>query len=338
MTENPDACVPKAVTDFLFDLYDSVTLCQLTVEQSKFYNTDLPDLSAKYFGSTPWPSAASIASECNGDPLFLAVYRELTHRHWHSVSRPTVSDRIEGWDVYKELFDEILEGTPNFFLIPAWVFEMLFEFVYQFQGYCQIKSAVYTTAKRQGLVDANGNLSTENMPSKSSNLVDNLHLLHINAEAWDVGMVFSYLRRLEEAGFPENKKEVGPVYTYFSVFGSISKSRLECLLGDYTACLQALNVLHTQADTVIRHDENPTVAETVTAVVAARVSLAYHAGIAYLQLRRYQDAASVLADCAGLLQRGFKTGTVRHERDLFRVTPTIGSRTKYIHQLTKQID
>lgn len=317
MPENPDNCVPQAVTDFLFDLYDSVTLSQLTEEQQKLYTTALPDLSQKYFASTPWPSATSIASECNGDPLFLAVYRELSHRHWHSVSRPTLADRMEGWDVYRELFDEILEGTPNFYLLPVWVFEILHEFVYQFQGFCQIRTAVYSAAKKHGMLDANGNPTGADVPSKHSNLAENLQLLQNNTDAWDVEAVFSYLHRLIETGMPREKKPedgtVKPVYSFFALFGSIALSRLECLLGDYTATLQALDGVHVYSDTIIPKDENHTFEETVTTVMAARVSLAYHAGIAYMQLRRYKDASAILLQCAGSLQRGFKTGALRQQ-------------------------
>jgi hypothetical protein len=47
MPNDADACVPTALTDFVFDLYDSVTLSQLTEEQSRLYNTEFRELSAK---------------------------------------------------------------------------------------------------------------------------------------------------------------------------------------------------------------------------------------------------------------------------------------------------
>ena len=47
MASNTDACVPAALTDFVFDLYDSVTLSQLTEEQSRLYNSEFSDLSKK---------------------------------------------------------------------------------------------------------------------------------------------------------------------------------------------------------------------------------------------------------------------------------------------------
>jgi RNA polymerase I-associated factor PAF67 len=234
MSKHGAACLPQALTDFCFDLYDSVTLSQLPEEQSRLYHVVFADLSHKYFsnddahhhhhdqGAEPscWPSPQSIASECNGDPLFLAIYRELTHRHWHQVvmanSRPSIRDCIEGWNVYRELFEEVLDSssTSSFYLLPGWTFDILQEFVYQFQGYCQIRSAVYASARKHGLLQAaDGSISlysttttsttttttTTTTPSSSSirvgstggnnnsqqhsTLLDNLNLFENNTDA-----------------------------------------------------------------------------------------------------------------------------------------------------------
>ena len=47
MANSADDCVPQTLTDFVFDLYDSVTLAQLPEEQSRLYNVVLQDLSSK---------------------------------------------------------------------------------------------------------------------------------------------------------------------------------------------------------------------------------------------------------------------------------------------------
>jgi len=39
--------VPQVLTDFVFDLYDSVTLSQLTEEQTRLYSDVFQDLSGK---------------------------------------------------------------------------------------------------------------------------------------------------------------------------------------------------------------------------------------------------------------------------------------------------
>ena len=367
---NDDSFIPKAVTDFIFDLYDSVTLSQIHTEQNKLYQTTFVELCHTYYPTSAWPSPASIASECHGDPLFLAMYRELIHRYYFNNTnlpnhaRPTLTDRMEGWDVYKDLFDEILElyesrtsttgsssttTTDYFYLVPTWVFELLFEFIYQFQGYCQIKSAVYATAKKNHLIDEFGNRivsttvvtsvststgtttepPTTNNHSKHVNLLENLSILEQNTDAWDVSVVFHYLHRfLQVAGLAKvlpsstgtaSNSNIPVVYSYFGIFSSICQSRLECLLGDYTGCLLALDPLeHATIATkriIQKDDESYTIHDIINSVTAARVSLAYHAGISYLQLRRYYDTYTILMNCTTLLQRGFKTGTIR--TDLF---------------------
>ena len=47
MANDSDACVPQTLTDFVFDLYDSVTLSQLTEEQTRLYSTVFRELSTK---------------------------------------------------------------------------------------------------------------------------------------------------------------------------------------------------------------------------------------------------------------------------------------------------
>jgi translation initiation factor 3 subunit L len=312
MTGTSDAMLPKALTDFVYDLYDSVTLSQLSEEQAKFYETDFRDLTSKYFASQPWPSPQDIASECNGHPLFLAVYRELTHRHWHAVSRPTLRDRMEGWQVYRELFEEILEADdPNYYLLPSWIFDILHEFVYQFQGFCQIRSALYATGRKHGILQPDGSVQA-GTSGQHSNLVDNLNTLQSSSDAWDVEMVFSYLHRLVQIGAPKaDGSPIQPVYSYLSIFSSVALSRLECILGDYTACLQALTPIVAKADTVIPKEEGATVMEVLNSVFPARLSMAYHAGVSFLMLRRYRDASKTLGDVCAFMQRGFKTGQLR---------------------------
>ena len=340
-----DVALPKALTDFIFDLYDSVTMSQDSVEQAKLYGTEFRDLSTKYFGHQPWPSPQSIASECNGDPLFLAVYREMTHRHWHQVvlSRPSIRDRLEGFAVYRELFDEILEAAEdaNFELLPTWVFDIFQEFGYQFQGFCQVRSAVYASARKHGwitvdedthtvtlspaataaLSNPSSNNNSNNNNNNTSNLLDNLTVLEQNRDAWDVEIVFSYLHRFAELGLPTSTMtSLPPVYTYFNMFATLTKSRLECLLGDFTASLQALTPLSVHASLVIpshttdattKTTSGRTVAETLESVVAAKLSLSYHCSISLMMLRRYKDAARLLGQVCATVLRGFKTGQLR---------------------------
>jgi hypothetical protein len=59
-------------------------------------------------------------------------------------------------------------------------------------------------------------------------------------------------------------------------------------------------------DTVIARDESSTVGEVLLSVFAARLSVAYHAGVSFLMLFQYKDAVSVLVDCATCFLRKWK--------------------------------
>jgi translation initiation factor 3 subunit L len=277
----------------------------------------------------------AIAAECNGDPLFLAFYRELTHRHWHAVSRPSLRERMEGWDVYRELFDELLEGAeeestssqPSFFILPDWAFDILHEFVYQFQGFCQFRTALYASANKHGLLAASSAAdltgegdgppppppSNANKKGPPHHVVENLALMQEDAakDVWSVDTVMYYLHRLVQLGTSANCTV--PAYQYFGIFSCVALSRLECLLTDYTGSLAALApVLENTNSMVIKQDMEPRdFTQVVNGVFAAKLSMTYHAGISFLMLRRYKDAATTVGDLCSFMQRAFKTGELR---------------------------
>jgi translation initiation factor 3 subunit L len=316
-----DACLPAPLKDFVFDLHDSARRSHLPSEQTVLYRDTFAELTRKYFDKVPWPSAKAVSSECGDDALFLALYTELTARHLHSLGRPSVSDRIAGWHVYTRLFDALLavvEGGDatgsndgGLYLTPDWTFDILHEFVYQFQGFCQFRTNAYGAAIRQR--------SEGGQPKPA--VLENLTVLAANREAWSVEKVLGYLHRLVRAGastpdaISASAAGGGPAYRHLGLFASVALSRLECLLGDYTSSLQALGpVFDPSAPRVPVGGDSPEyrpAEDVVQSVVPARISLAYHAGVSYLLLRRYRDAAATLGALATYVQRGFKTGHFR---------------------------
>lgn len=309
--------LPKALADFLFDIYDSVTLSQVPEEQDRLYRMDFQSLDAKYH---PWPSPRSVASVCNGSPLFLSLYREMTHRssNKHSQRPPTLDQRLEAWQVYQTCLDEILEAPENgLYLLPLWVFDMLQEFVYLFQGFCQLRSAVYSSARKQGLlVDDEIQTNAATTPPLQ-NLLETLHTLEANQQAWNAESVYDYLHRLIGAG---KKHGASPTSQYFTVFGSIVLSRLDCLLGDFQGCLDGLIVIDAMGAKIIEpaNSSTDTKKETYESIVqacwGARISKVYHAGISHLMLKQYGPATQMLSEICSDLLRQFKTGQLnRHD-------------------------
>jgi translation initiation factor 3 subunit L len=314
-----DDCLPGPLKDFIFDLHDSVRTSQMPAEQLTLYTGSFRDLTSKYFEKSAWPSPEAVSDECGGDEVFLAIYKELTQRHLHSISRPSVRDRIQGWKVYQNLFDLLIaqgentkennSGFAPLLLLPEWAFDILHEFLYQFQGFCQFRTGVFTNASKYG---PGGISEGKNPPNHTT---DNLDVLSKNKDAWAVEKVMFYLSRLVAIGTnPETTP--APAYQYLAIFASVTLSRLECLLGDHTSSLNALAPINksfivepprgSESDVKAMNAE-----EIVDSVFAAKVSVTYHAGVSYLMLRRYKDAAKVLGDMCATMRRGFKSGTYK---------------------------
>lgn len=226
---------------------------------------------------------------------------------------------MEGWDVYRELFDELLldaeddsttTGQPKLFILPGWAFDILHEFVYQFQGFCQFRTTLYASANKHNLLAGSPG---EPNPKAPHHVVENVALMKEDKDdVWNVETVLHYLHRLVAIG--TSPKCTVPAYQYFGIFASVALSRLECLLTDYTGCLLAMAPVLETTIQVTKHDqEAKAFTDVVQSVFAARLSLAYHAGISFLMLRRYKDAINTVGSLCSYMQRGFKVRVTSSE-------------------------
>ena len=146
---------------------------------------------------------------------------------------------------------------------------------------------------------------TADDPDKSpaSHVIESLGILKENRDAWAVETVLFYLHRLVSVGLQKN---ASVTYRYLAYFASVTLSRLECLLGDYQASISALDVIYQHPEPLAVGEEMKSPEELVNGVFPARLSLAYHAGVSFLMLRRYKDAAAMLGGICLFMQRGFK--------------------------------
>ena len=146
-------------------------------------------------------------------------------------------------------------------IVPDWGFDIMHEFVYQFQGFCQLRTR---------------NSSKED-----------LDLLAENKDCWAVETVMYYLHALVNVSgsTPACSKAPGQIQGILGHFAILSLSRLSCLLGDFSSSLTSLSPLSLFSTT-----------EMFSSIFPARLSLFYHAGVSFFVLRRYRDAARVMQD------------------------------------------
>ena len=204
----------QAVQDFVFDLHDSTRRALNAVEVTALYDHKFRELTEKYFASSSWPEASVVAADCNGDEGFLLLYREMTLRARSMVSgsfKFQASDFVDSWSNYQQLF-EFVRGVDaqDLVLTPQWVYDIIQEYVYQFQGFCQLRTQSRNERDAALLLD---NRNTWTAPAVHRALVD--------------------LVSMQSPSAPQVKLQ-------FAYFAAVELARLECLLGDYSASIQSI--------------------------------------------------------------------------------------------------
>lgn len=292
--------VPRAVNDFIFDLFIQVRTEHSGADIAQLYSTTYVELSESYFRDAPWPSAEEVSEHFDNDAIFRLLYLEMRSRHmFEMAARPSkgknkvkvsLRDRLDAWHVYCSLFDLIASAEDTMTMLNTrWTFEILHEFVYQWQEFAQFRGNVDKRSAEQ------------------------IAMLKENADAWNISTVMGYLTRLirvsrvEEilrarrsgAEAPSAPSELHEQMGYFAM---ICQSRLECLLGDYHSALRCVSALDLESQS-----------EAFRESLMAQTSLFYHTGFCHLMLRRYGDAARIFSSLLSHVNRLSKQGGMQRE-------------------------
>lgn len=242
------------------------------------YESGWNKLTHQYYAAAEWPEAEIISSLVGGDAVFLTLYRELYFRHVYAKLEPNVDDRFNSYENICELFNLLLNSEQPVPLdLPIqWLWDMLDEFVYQFQSFAQWRT---------------------NVKSKSE---DELALLGENPQIWSCYSVLNVLYslvqksqineqlRAEKAGASAEEVEAiagdygsKPLYRNLGYFSLICLLRVHLLLGDPTLALQTMENVDLSQNALL------------TKITACHVATYYHVGFAYLSLGRFPDAIKI---------------------------------------------
>jgi translation initiation factor 3 subunit L len=95
----------------LFAVYFQKQLREGNVyEVHSIYESTFNKLTDRFYKSSPWPNAETIAPLVGGDATFLLLYKELYFRHIYSKLQPTVEQRVASWQNYCDIFDTLLSA------------------------------------------------------------------------------------------------------------------------------------------------------------------------------------------------------------------------------------
>uniref|UniRef100_A0A7S3EEE9 Eukaryotic translation initiation factor 3 subunit L n=1 Tax=Rhodosorus marinus TaxID=101924 RepID=A0A7S3EEE9_9RHOD len=250
-------------------------------EMHTLYEDNFVKISERYFKNSAWPSADAVSYLVDHDEPFLLLYKELTFRHMYTLygkSQPSIREQANAWASYCDLFGAFLNGDMVGLDLPAaWLWDMVDEFIYQFEIWCQYRATLKEKSEEE------------------------IAVLRENDQIWNVNDVLQYLHALV------NKSNICPwmlndhqpigssdpkskdfdlsslaVYRYIGFFSIVGLLRINCLIGDYRLALMVLQSL----------DFNPSTS-LFTHVTACQFSVYYFMGFAHMMLRRYEDAGRV---------------------------------------------
>ena len=204
---------------------------------SHAYESHWNRLTEKYYARTEWPDAEAVAPLVGDVATFLVLYRELWYRHVYSRLSPDGEDRFQSYDNYCDLFNYLLnsDGPVPLELPVQWLWDMIDEFIYQFQSYSQWRNKVHNKSEHDlELLQDGGVWSAYNVLNVLYSLIQK-------------SRITEQLTASGAGGEPEavaGAFGTRPLYKTLGYFSLSGLLRVHVLLGDYTLALQMLDHIH----------------------------------------------------------------------------------------------
>jgi translation initiation factor 3 subunit L len=274
--------IPESVRKFLLDF------CQAIKDQNvaqiyQFYDNNWNKLTEKYYKQSEWPALEVVAQIVNNDKIFVFLYKELYTRHLYSRLHKEMSleQRFQAWDNYYDFFNFLIsaESAPPVELPVQWVWDIVDEFIYQFQEFCQYRAKFKNKSPEEiAKLKANPHIwSVQGV----------LKLLHALIDKSNIVQILEKEKLAKEAktdtpmtSTQTNSTDFGAhtLYRLLGYFSMIGLSRIHCLLGDYYTALKSVSPIEFNKKGLY------------TKVLACYVTLYYYMGFSFAMSRRFVDA------------------------------------------------
>lgn len=301
------AQIPDAVKRFIVHFHKSVlenNLAEITIAYDSGWNR----LTEKFYSKTEWPEAEVIAPLVNDDQLFLILYRELYYRHVYSRLQPDIDDRFHSYENSCELFNYLLnseDGPVPLQLPEQWLWDIVDEFIYQFQSFYVWRSRVKTKTEEELVMLADG---SQAQVWSAYSVLNVLYSLIQKSKINE--FILAKQQGKSEAEIAEIVGDYGslPLYHMLGYFSLIGLLRVHVLLGDFTLALKVV-------ENVELNQKNP-----FTRVTACHVATYYYVGFCYIMLRRYPDAIRVFVQILNFILRMRQYHTRSYQYDQINKT------------------
>jgi len=241
-------------------------------ETLTMYERSFPAIGERFFKRSAWPTPEEVSAHANGDATFKMLYGEMYYRHLHQATTPTAEERRGAWENYAAVFEALATGEANMQLPNLWLYDMVDEFVYQYQSFAQFKGSPKRTPEEVSAIKA--------LDAKVWDRAGVAGLLKLLVEKSGIVQVLARERAGENSfaaneGYSATSSNVLPTLGYCAQIGLC---RLHVLAGDYEGALAALDAIDLDKEGLFKK------------ISGAYVTTAYHVGFSYFMLGRYTDA------------------------------------------------
>ena len=195
------------------------------------------------------------------------------------------------------------DGPVSHELPDQWLWDILDEFIYQFQSFSVWRSKVKNKSEEEVMLLADG-----------SQVWSCYSVLNVLYSLIQKSKINEYIVATREGKSTEEINEIvgeygqRPLYRMLGYFSIICLLRVHVLLGDFTLALKVM-------ENVELSQKAP-----LTRVTACHVSTYYYVGFCYLALRRYPDAIRVFVSILNFISRMRRYHTRSYQYDQINKT------------------
>lgn len=279
--------MPENVKTFILNFRAAINEGVMFDIQNMYENT-FPQLSDHHFDKSAWPDETEVGPLVDNDKVFMILYKELYYRHIHAriPGGPKLEQRINSFFNYCDFFNLILSSKkPVLLELPdIWLWELVDEFVYQFQNFAQYRARLTDKTQEE----------MEQLLNNNSNVWNILCILNVLHTLVDISNIKQQLEVETNGGDPATVAgEFGSqsLYKMLGYFSLVSLLRVHSLLGDYYQAIKVLEPIEIHKKSQYSH------------IPACQISTSYYVGFAYMMMRRYADAIRTFSSILLYIQR-----------------------------------
>jgi len=293
--------IQSEVKKFLQYFYEIFTKGD-SFELTKLYEQTFPKLTESFFKTQPWPEVEELLSFLPDDnSLFFIIYKELYFRHIYARVQggPSIEQRFESYQNYCDLFNYILSTeTPVVLELPnQWLWEIVDEFIYQFQSFQQFRGKLQKKSE--------GEMRILRQNPRTWDALQVLNVLHSMLDKSNINQQLAVYAKGENPDSVAGEFGRVRLYKMMGYFSLVGLLRLQSLLGDY---FQAIKVLeHIELNKKSMYSRVP----------GCQITMYYYVGFAYMMMRRYNDAIRTFSDILVYIQRAkgmFQSKTYQNDQ------------------------